>query len=104
MDFKYNREYMTIYLTDLFFDENVADMVEYQDCKFPTTLLNNIYSTGAFKLNQQRLDSLLSIYKTGLPPISVKKEFGEKYTVINGRHRICATIINGDNTIQCNKN
>jgi hypothetical protein len=94
------KKYIMLPLTDLCFDERVADMVEDRMGKFPDNLLNNIYSTGAFKLDTTRLDRILSGYYRGLPPIKVVKDM-DKYTVMNGRHRVCATILNGGSTVAC---
>ncbi len=92
------KEYTSIALGNLRFDEHVADMVEDQGGEFPQDLLNSIYSAGTFKLDQTRLDRVMNGYETGLPPISVKKGMG-RYILLNGRHRIVATILNGGTTI-----
>lgn len=94
------KEYTEIRLVDIHFDECIADMVEERKCKFPDNMLNNIYHAGTFKLDGDRLDRILSGYSIGLPPIQVKKEIG-KYYVVNGRHRVCATIIKGGDTVAC---
>ena len=95
-----SKEYTEIPLEDLRFDERVADMVEERKGNFPDKLLNNIYSSGSFKLDNSRLDRILEGYSTGLPPIQVVKEMS-KYVVMNGRHRVCATILNGGNKVAC---
>jgi hypothetical protein len=95
-----HKEYMYITLSNLKFDERVSEMVEKQGVKFPYYLLNNIYNAGTFKLVQTRLDRILEGYEEGLPPVLVK-EFGGKYIVLNGRHRICATILRNGNTVPC---
>lgn len=94
------KEYTLIRLTDLRFDERIADMIDERKGVFPDNLLGNLYSTGAFKLNGDRLDSVLKGYSTGLPPIQVKKELG-KYCVLNGRHRVCATVLMRGDAIPC---
>ena len=101
-DFNENTKYIYIRIDNLHFDEYVADMVEKQQKKFPVKLLDNIFYSGGFKLNQDRLDRVLEGYINGieLPPIQVKKEFG-KYIVLDGRHRICASIIHDRETIKC---
>lgn len=88
-------------ITSLLFDERVADMVEENKINFPDSLSRNIYDAGTFKLDQSRLDRILSGYKTGLPPIKVQKTLNGMYKVLNGRHRICAVIINQGNSIPC---
>ena len=97
-DKEYN--YTTVPLSDLLFSERVADMVE--ECKgtFPDSLFGNIFDDGLFKLNKKRLDSVMNGYNTGeLPPISVMQTLGGKYKVLNGRHRVCATILMDGDTI-----
>ena len=93
------KEYKMIPLWGLRFDERVADMVEQQGHIFPPTLLSNIYDAGAYKLDQSRLDRILTGYKSGLPAIIVEKCLGDKFLLLNGRHRTCATILNGGVTI-----
>lgn len=80
---------ITISMSELFFDEKVVDMVEKNGVVFPEYLLNNIYEQDTFPLDQTRLDSLLRAKH--VPLISVKR--GNKFIVLNGRHRICAAII-----------
>ena len=86
-------KYRLIPLSEIKFSERVADMIDDNGGTFPDNLLNNIYYDGSFKLDQGRLDSIMGGYYQGLPPISVKKELGGKYLLLNGRHRVCATII-----------
>lgn len=93
------KEYTPIPLSDLMFDERVADMIEKCGKVFPVSLINNIYDAGTFHLDQHRLTHILDGYDIGLPPISVKKTLGGKYEVLNGRHRVCATIIKGGSTV-----
>lgn len=93
------KEYKMLTLASIRFDEKIADMVEKQGHVFPSALMNSIYSTETFKLDQGRLTRILDGYKTGLPPISVKKGLGDTFILVNGRHRICATIINGGDVI-----
>jgi hypothetical protein len=94
------KEYKIIPLSLLLFDEKVADMVEANKKEFPDYLLNNIVCQDTFKLNQGRLDSILDGYNTSLPAISVVRISG-KFSVENGRHRVCATIMNGGTEIPC---
>ena len=92
-------EYTIIPIKDLIFSERVADAVEkYQE--FPEELMNNIHDDGTFALDQKSLNSVMVGYKNGLPPITVEKALGGKFTVLNGRYRVCATILNGDTSIQ----
>ena len=102
MTFKTNEEeYIVISLKDLLFDERVADMVEHNKALFPSHLENNIFATDSFPLNKERLDRIISGYDKSLPPIKVTKGVGNKYIVQNGRHRVCATIMRGDDSIPC---
>jgi hypothetical protein len=80
-------------LKNLIIDEHIADIVESNGKFFPDELFNNLSCENTFKLNQTRLDSILLGYYTGLPAISVKLELNGKFQVINGRHRVAATII-----------
>ena len=88
-----------IELKKILFDEKVADMVESNNAVFPPELLNNIVATDSFPLSQQRLCRVLEGYDIGLPPISVEKSLGDKYTLQNGRHRVTAAILRGDSII-----
>lgn len=100
MSFKPNtQEYISMMLRQLLFDERVADMVEKNGGKFPPSLMNNLFATESYPLDQERLDRVMSGYDSGLPPISVEKGMGEKYVVQNGRHRVAATILRGDEII-----
>ena len=102
MAYKRNKKeysFISIQLSDLCFDERVADMVEEYGAEFPSSLLNNIFSANTFKLDPKRLVSVMDGYDTGLPPIAVKKVIGGKYQVLNGRHRVCATIIKNGDTV-----
>lgn len=86
-------------MSQLLFDEKVADMVEKNGNNFPTELINNLFAKESFHLEQDRLNSIMSGYKIGLPPISVLPGIGNKYIVQNGRHRVAATILNGDTKV-----
>lgn len=91
-----------MHITDLMFDERIADMIEKRNGCFPVALLRNLYSSGAFKLNDERLDRILEGYDSGaeIPPINIKKGF-DTYTVVNGSHRICAALLKDRTTIRC---
>ena len=100
MEFKSDsEEYTSVPINKLYFSERVADMVEANGKTFPDNLLNNIVEDGTFKLNQKRLDSILAGYDRGLPPIKVSNTSGSKLFVVNGRHRVCASIMKGAKTI-----
>lgn len=88
-----------IKLSDIRFDEKIADMVQANNAVFPSKLLNNLYAIDTFALTQERLDHILKGYDTGLPPIYVEESFGSKYTLINGRHRLTATILRRDSIV-----
>lgn len=93
------KEYTIISIKDLIFSESVADAVDnYQE--FPEELMNNIQDDGTFALDQKRLNSVMIGYQHGLPPVTVEKALGGKFTLLNGRHRLCAAILNGDTSIQ----
>ena len=92
----------------LLFDEKIADMVEANGKEFPSNMVKCLYATDTFPLDQERLDNILEGWKDGeqFPPISVKKQTLDRYQVLNGRHRVCAAILKGDNylsTIEINK-
>ena len=89
----------TLNISNLLFDEKVENMVEENGCLFPTKLLNNIIESNTFKLNQDKLQNVLN--KNNIKPIYVIKGLGEKYIVMNGRHRVCASIMNKCDTIEC---
>ena len=97
-------ETIDVPLTHLTFDERIADMVEERNFCFPVALLGNIQDCGSFKLDNERLDRILnnygSEYDEPIPPIKIKKGFGT-YIVVNGRHRVCAAILNNSTSIQC---
>ena len=103
MNFKCeSTEYTALPIDQLIFSERVADMVEANGHKFPDKFLNNIEDDGTFKLNQKRLNSIMVGYNLGLPPVQVKEILGGKCIVLNGRHRVCATILNGGTIIPVN--
>jgi len=93
------QEYINMMLRQLLFDERVADMVEENGGEFPPSLLNNLFATESYPLDQERLDRVMAGYDTGLYPISVEKGMGDKYIVQNGRHRVAATILRGDEIV-----
>ena len=43
-----------INISNLIFDEKVADMIEKNNCSFPTSLLNNLCELNTFKLDQNK--------------------------------------------------
>ena len=89
-----------INISNLIFDEKVADMIEKNNCSFPASYLNNLCELNTFKLDQNKLNSILKSEKI-LYPIFVIKGLGDKYIVMNGRHRVCASIMNNHQTIEC---
>lgn len=80
-------------ITRLQIDNNIYEIVRKRGYIFPESLKNNIeIMTGTFGLNDYRLDSILNAFDSGeLPPIKVNKHG----VVIDGRHRLAATIIKG---------
>lgn len=97
------KEYTETPLTSLLFDEKIADMVEKNGGTFPPKLFNCLYAAETFHLDQKRLERIMTGWETGLPPVSVKEQIGGKYQVLNGRHRLAATILNGVDTIPVTK-
>jgi hypothetical protein len=93
------KEYTNVLISNLLFDEKIADMVEKNGGTFSPRLFKCLYGSGTFHLEQKRLDRVISGWKTGLPPVSVKKHTHGRFQVINGRHRVCATILNGADTV-----
>lgn len=89
-----------IHIKNLVFDEKIADIVEKNMGYFPENLLNCLVSKDTFKLDQKRLDNILIISK--LPPVTVIKIWGNRYDVINGRHRMCSFIMKNQMYIECN--
>lgn len=83
-----------INIGSLIFDEKIADIVESEGYNFPEKLLNNLLDSGSVPLNKDRLYSIMGMCMDSIPPITVKKVLGEKYFVIDGRHRIASTIMN----------
>lgn len=106
-------------LEELIIDERIAEMIEKNNQVFPPELNNNLYDYGTVPLNQVRLDNILKGYKSStsstsstssasfsglvpLPPIEIKyNSFNGKYEVLNGRHRICASIMLKNKIIYC---
>ena len=92
-------EYKIVLLSDIIFGEKIIDMVDTYGIIIQQELINNFYDDGTFNLNKKRLENIFSGWDIGLPAIIVKKNLVGKYEVINGRHRLCACIILGSNSI-----
>lgn len=88
-------------LSRIIFDEKIADMVESLGDKFPNYLYNNLLDMNTFSLSDDRFNRVLKGYKEGLPPVRVKKILGDKYMLIDGRHRMTAVIVLGGDSIPC---
>ena len=88
-------------LSRIIFDEKIADMVESLGYKFPKDLYNNLLDMNTFSLSDDRFNRVLKGYKEGLPPVRVKKILGDKYMLIDGRHRMVAVIVLGGDSIPC---
>ena len=88
-------------LSRIIFDEKIADMVESLGDKFPKDLYNNLLDMNTFSLSDDRFNRILKGYKEGLPPVRVKKILGDKYMLIDGRHRMAAVIVLGGDSIPC---
>jgi len=80
-------------ITHLQIDDNIYQMLRKRGYVFPENLKNNIeLMTGTFGLNDYRLDCVLNAFDSGeLPPIKVNKDG----VVVDGRHRLAASIIRG---------
>jgi hypothetical protein len=90
-------EYIDVSLKDLIFGPAIKLMVVNRSGSFPTELEHCIQYTGAFNLTLWRLVEVQAGYDLGLPAISIT----EDKRVINGRHRVAATILRGGKTIPC---
>lgn len=102
MTFTSNTEdYVDIKVSSIIFDENIADMIEKLEKPFPKCLNNNLLDMGTFELDDGKVKKVLEGYKKGLPPVKVKKTLGDKYILIDGRHRMSAVIVSGGDTIPC---
>lgn len=88
-------------LSRIIFDEKIADMVESLGDKFPNYLYNNLLDMNTFSLSDDRFNRVLKGYKEGLPSVRVKKILGDKYMLIDGRHRMTAVIVLGGDSIPC---
>lgn len=88
-------------LSRIIFDEKIADIVESLGYKFPNYLYNNLLDMNTFSLSDDRFNRVLKGYKEGLPPVRVKKILGDKYMLIDGRHRMAAVIVLGGDSIPC---
>lgn len=94
-------DFIDLKLSRIIFDEKIIDMIEGLGHSFPKDLSNNFLDMNTFSLSDERLKSVLSVYNEGLPPIKVKKILGDKYMLIDGRHRMAAVILRGGDTINC---
>lgn len=94
-------DYIDLKLSCIIFDEKIADMIESLGDNLPEYLYNNLIDMNTFSLSDDRFNSVLKGYKEGLPPVRVKKILGDKYMLIDGRHRMTAVIILGGDSIPC---
>lgn len=83
-------------LSFLVIDENIADIIQMYGGNFPSYLERNLQDMRTFKLSLERLEQIMNL--KNIPPIEVKS-CGSLYEVLNGRHRIAATILNGGTSI-----
>ena len=95
------KDCVNLQLSRIIFDEKIADMVENLGKTVPKTLSNNFVDMNTFSLSEERLNRVFSGYKTGLPPVKVKKILGDKYMMIDGRHRTTAVIVLKGDSIPC---
>ena len=82
-----------VLIKNLYFDEKIADMIEKKGFIFPPSLINCLVSLDTFPLDESKLTNILNNVNNLDAPISVVKSICNKYQVINGRHRICARIL-----------
>ena len=94
-------DYIDLKLSRIIFDEKIADMVESLGDNFPKDLYNNLLDMNTFSLSDDRINRVLKGYKEGLQPVRVKKILGDKYMLIDGRHRMVAVIVLGGYSIPC---
>lgn len=94
-------DYIDLKLSRIIFDEKIADMIESLGNNFPENLYNNLLDMNTFSLSSDIFNRVLRGYKEGLPPIRVKKILGDKYMLIDGRHRMAAVIVAGGDSIPC---
>lgn len=80
-------EMTTIPLSQIILSTRIVEMVKKYDPNFDSQSYK-IINDGSFPLNNERLQSILQC-KVNLPPIVLDKNF----TVINGRHRVAASLI-----------
>ena len=95
------KDYVELKLSCIIFDVKIADMIKSLGKNVPEYLYNNLIDMNTFPLSQNRFDNLMKSYKKGLPPIRVKKILGDKYMLIDGRHRMTAVIVAGGDSIPC---
>ena len=90
-----NEEYQEIKLSELIIDERVADFFDSEGMPFPSKYEHNLQDCGTFPLDTVRFYSVLSGFYSGLPAIKVVKLSKKCYKIMDGRHRIAATILMG---------
>jgi hypothetical protein len=98
------KKYTDVLISSIFFDENIRDMVENNGGTFPHKLVCCLYSTNTYPLDQKRLDSVITGWQNGLPPISVKELTPGMFHLLNGRHRVAASILKGVDSIPVSEN
>jgi hypothetical protein len=73
--------------------KNGGSMTEYAHC---------VCHSSAFPLNQARLERVMSGLRSGsCPPIRVKR-CGDRYDIMDGRHRVAGSILLGYSSIEAN--
>jgi hypothetical protein len=93
------KEYIDVLVSELLFDEKIADIIEKNGYNFPYKLFDCLYEQDTFPLDQIRLDSIINGWEKGLPPVSVKKNNMGRYQLLNGRHRVAVTIMKSVDSI-----
>lgn len=84
-----------IKIDKLWLDINILNIVQESGYIWPDDLEQNIDPTiKLLPLNKDRLCSIINIYKN-IEPIKVKKRVTGMYDIIDGRHRVSASIILG---------
>jgi hypothetical protein len=90
----------TINISQLDLTEHISNMVKSNGGDM-TPYECNVYMEMDFPMDQGRLDSVISGLKEGkTPPISVARQLGQRYSILNGRHRVAGSILLGRKTIE----
>lgn len=93
---------ISIELKDLLFDERVADLLESFGTEFPSSLENNLFDDSKHSMDYPYLSSILDRYDDGsLTAVKVEKVWGDRYKVVKGKYKVCASILKGATSVPC---